>query len=181
MATRIYTRGGDEGETGLWGGARVPKAHLRVNAYGEVDELNAAIGVASSAGAPEPVAEVLGVVQHRLFDLGAELATPPGTDPPSTVGAEDVTWLEQAIDRVEAELPKLKQFILPGGTAAAAGLHLARTVCRRAERATVALCQAEPETALRLVEYLNRLSDLLFVLARWANHLAGQGDVTWKE
>lgn len=180
MATRIYTRGGDEGETGLWGGNRVPKSSLRVASYGDVDELNAALGVARAAGVPPAVDEVLDVLQHQLFDLGAELSTPPNEEAPARVSAEDVAWLEGAIDRAEAELPKLKQFILPGGTAGAAALHLARTICRRAERATVALRHAEPETSPVVLQYVNRLSDLLFVLARRANHGAGQGDVPWR-
>jgi len=180
VATRIYTRGGDAGETGLWGGARVAKSDLRVATYGEVDELSAAIGVALAAGAPADIAATLTGVQRLLFDLGAELATPAGTTPPAQVSAADVDRLEQAIDEAEAELPTLEAFIVPGGTPLAAGLHLARTVCRRAERSAVALRCAEPHTSPVVVALLNRLSDLLFVLARRANLRAGAGDVLTK-
>jgi cob(I)alamin adenosyltransferase len=177
---RIYTRTGDDGSTGLFGGARTSKGDPRVEAYGEVDEANAAIGLVRSAGAPPPVEAVLAKVQPLLFDLGAALATPPGrASAPAGPTDADVADLERAIDELEAHLAPLKTFVLPGGSEAAARLHLARTVCRRAERATVRLAASEP-VADGVIRYLNRLSDLLFVQARYANHAAGVADVPWK-
>jgi len=182
---KIYTKTGDTGETGLLGGDRVPKDHLRVEAYGQVDELNAMIGLALALE-PQPYCrDLLERVQRELFHIGAELAM---IDPIKTgkalrrppIGLQQVAVLEEAIDRHEAELPPLKQFILPGGVPKAAALHLARTVCRRAERAVVRLHRehAAGETS-SVVPYLNRLSDLLFVLARVANRTAGAPDITW--
>jgi cob(I)alamin adenosyltransferase len=181
--TRIYTRTGDRGETSLFGGRRVPKDDLRVAAYGSVDELNAAIGMARAAGPGPEIDAVLEWVQHRLFDLGGELATPPDAAQSTTAAAPRVEagWvqaLEVEIDRFDDRLPPLRQFILPGGTPAAASLHLARTVARRAERDVIHLAGREP-TNPELVKFLNRLSDLLFVLARAANFAAGQPDVVW--
>lgn len=182
--SRIYTRTGDEGETGLFGGGRVPKSHLRVRAYGEVDELNAAVGWAL-ARLPEGEGEArerLTVVQADLFALGAHLATPPdarsrGHLPalPEDRPAEIEAW----IDASEQELQPLRSFILPGGSEGGAALHLARTVCRRAERAVVALARdAEVDSAILV--YLNRLSDLLFNLARLVNHRAGEPETPWR-
>ncbi len=179
-APRIYTRTGDAGETGLIGGRRVPKDHPRVEAYGAVDELNAHLGAARALARGGQVATLLGEVQHRLFDLGAELATPPARSAPAGVRAEDVAALERAIDRYQQRLPPLRAFVLPGGTPLAASLHVARTVCRRAERRVVALSRAEPVRA-EVLAYLNRLSDLLFVLARAANRAAGRPDVVWQK
>lgn len=182
---KIYTRTGDSGETGLFGGGRVPKDHLRVEAYGHVDELNAAIGLALALEPRAASRELLEAVQRDLFTIGAELATPDPAKlakalngPP--VGPEQVTVLEHAIDRHEAQLPPLKQFILPGGAPKAAALHVARTVCRRAERAVIRL-QRQDQVGDRssAVPYLNRLSDLLFVLARTVNHAAGAPETTW--
>jgi len=179
---KIYTRRGDTGETDLFGGPRVAKDHLRVDAYGAVDELNAVLGVCAAATAQADVRALLQRVQSTLFDLGSYLASPDpdrraksGIPEPSE---DDVKELEQRIDALEGELEPLRRFILPGGTAAAAQLHVARTVCRRAERRSVALHHAEAleETALR---YLNRLSDLLFVLARVENRRAGVPEVEW--
>jgi cob(I)alamin adenosyltransferase len=180
---KIYTRRGDRGETDLFAGGRVRKDHPRVDAYGAVDELNSALGVAL-AHSGHPDAQRLGrEIQARLFDLGAYLAAPDadrrakaGIEPPRVA---DVHALEGEIDRLERELPPLKRFVLPGGTPAAAAFHLARTVCRRAERAAVSLDAAEPLDASAL-GYLNRLSDLLFVLARVENHRAGLADVEWQ-
>jgi cob(I)alamin adenosyltransferase len=180
---RIYTRTGDDGETSLFGGGRVAKDHRRVTAYGEVDELNSAIGVVR---AEEPVAlfdPELEVVQRDLFVIGGHLATP---DPERVRAAlaraelpsDRITTIERAIDAADAELPPLRAFILPAGTPKAAALHLARTVCRRAERSIVALAREEEVPDLFLV-YLNRLSDYLFTLARLTNHRAGRGEVTW--
>lgn len=180
--TRIYTRTGDAGETGLFGGGRVPKDDPRVRAYGTIDELNAVIGVARAAGPPPEIDGILERLQHQLFDLGAELATPDRASPAAghvaRVAPERVLALEQDIDRFEAWLPPLRQFVLPGGTPAAAALHHARTVARRAEREIVRLAGREPINP-ELLKYANRLSDLLFVLARAANHAAGRPDVGW--
>jgi cob(I)alamin adenosyltransferase len=180
--TRIYTKTGDGGETGLFGGGRVPKDDLRVRAYGTIDELNAVLGVARAAGPPQEIEGVLERLQHQLFDLGAELATPDLASPAAAhvarVTPERVAALEQDIDRFEARLPPLRQFVLPGGTPVAAALHHARTVARRAEREIVRLAGREPINP-ELLKYANRLSDLLFVLARAANHAAGRPDVAW--
>jgi len=178
---KLYTKTGDCGETGLFGGARVSKASQRVTSYGAVDELNAALGVARAQGIPGELDATLAQVQVDLFTLGAELATVPGKE--RNIGIAllddgDIARLEAAIDASEAALPALTSFVLPGGTLAAAQLHVARTVCRRAEREVVALATAEPVRELATV-YLNRLSDLLFSLARRANQLGGVADVPW--
>jgi len=177
---KIYTKTGDDGTTGLFGGARVKKASLRVDAYGTVDELNASIGVARATKLDAFVDGVLAHVQVDLFTLGAELATVPGKEDAlsmALVGEEDSSRLEKAIDEAEKGLPALKNFVLPGGTPQAAALHLARTICRRAERAVLAIDDTQPRK--ELVVYLNRLSDLLFVLARRANAQLGVEDVPW--
>ncbi len=185
---KIYTKTGDRGETGLLGPLRVPKNHPRIAAYGEVDELNAAIGAArveaSEAARARTLAgpgKLLARIQDDLFAIGAVLATQPGVmvRGVSGVGAADIARLERAIDAATDRLPPLANFILPGGTRLAAALHVARTVCRRAERAVVALSHAEPVPPSAIV-YLNRLSDLLFVLARAANADADVADVPWK-
>lgn len=184
--SRIYTRTGDAGETGLFGGGRVRKDDLRVTAYGTVDELNAVLGVAHTAfaamGTPPVELDAFVVrVQHQLFNLGAELATPRPADFGTNIVADaDVVWLEQAIDAWEADLSPLKTFILPGGSAAAAHLHWARTVSRRAERLIVRLAASEPIRG-EVIRYINRLSDALFIAARAANRLAGVTDVEWKQ
>ena len=173
---RLYTRTGDTGETGLYGGERVRKDDLRVAAYGSVDEANAALGVAATLGATEQ----LQMLQADLFVVGGDLATPLGRDIPRIAPGATVR-LELQIDALEAGLTPLRNFILPGGTPLAAALHLARTLVRRAERAVVSLCEAEPEqTNPETLRYLNRLSDLLFTLARSANQSAGQPDILWK-
>jgi cob(I)alamin adenosyltransferase len=176
---KIYTKTGDEGETGLFGGTRVSKASRRVSSYGEVDELNTVLGLARLHPIDDDYDRLLARVQSELFNLGAELAARPGKDVGvPLVDAVSVSALEQGIDAAEAELPALATFILPGGSPGAAHLHHARTVCRRAERGLVALA-AEDEVRPVLLVYLNRLSDLLFVLARLANHRAGVADVAW--
>lgn len=180
MSTRIYTRTGDEGETGLFRGGRVAKDNVRVETYGTVDELNAALGLVLAQEPQAQIARPLQQIQSLLFELGAELATPPGeVAPPGRVNAADVKLLERAIDEAESKLPPLATFILPSGTPVAAGLHLARAICRRAERQVVTLRRTEPSTSKTPLVFLNRLSDLLFVLARLANHIAGAGDVAW--
>jgi cob(I)alamin adenosyltransferase len=167
--TRIYTRHGDGGETHLGDMTRVPKTHPRIEAYGAVDELNAQLGVAlATAGLPDPYAGWLRRIQNDLFDVGADLAVPGGGERERErlrVSPTQVTWLEERCDEVNATLQPLRSFLLPGGTPAAAQLHVCRTVCRRAERRVLQVQDATPE-ALR---YLNRLSDLLFILARGAN------------
>jgi len=180
---KIYTKTGDSGETGLFGGDRVSKASSRVDAYGEVDELNSVLGVVRTGqlgkDAPDAFDALLATIQSRLFDVGAELANAKGKDMGiPLVNDYDITQMEQAIDKAEEEVPPLKTFVLPGGSRLAADLHIARTVCRRAERRVVALA-AEAEVRLEVIRYLNRLSDLLFTLARLANVRAGLSDVPW--
>jgi len=180
---KIYTRTGDGGDTGLFGGGRVPKAHVRVEAYGDVDELNAALGVAVAAVADEEIRGRLRSIQHDLFSLGASLATPgaeEGSARPATppLPAARVEEMEAWIDAASDETPPLRSFILPGGTGGATALHLARTVCRRAERAVVRLALQEAADPV-VVRYLNRLSDLLFALSRLENHRAGVTDTVW--
>jgi cob(I)alamin adenosyltransferase len=182
--TRIYTRAGDRGDTALSTGERARKSHPRVAAYGSVDEANACIGLARQHSAGDPVLDaMLRRVQNELFDLGADLSTPargvrPGVAALRITEAQ-VERLEREIDHLNAELEPLNSFVLPGGTPAAAALHLARTVCRRAERDAVALAEHPGEDVSHpALKYLNRLSDLLFVAARWAND-KGRSDVLW--
>ena len=178
----LYTRRGDAGETDLFGGPRVSKDDLRVEAYGAVDELNAAVGAALAASGCEDLREAAREIQGLLFEIGGALATPdPQRRAKSGVPAleaQHVDALERHIDRLELSLDPLRRFVLPGGTAAAAAFHVARTACRRAERRCVALHGREPLDAA-LLGYLNRLSDLLFVMARVENRRAGSGDVEW--
>jgi cob(I)alamin adenosyltransferase len=175
---KIYTRTGDQGETSLFGGSRVAKNDPRIEAYGTVDELSSFLGVARAQGVPAGVASVLEQVQRDLFDIGAHLAS-PGTSQFAGVEAQRIAGLEAAIDAMEQELTPLRNFILPCGSLAAAQLHVARTVCRRAERCVVALHDESAPTA-STVAYLNRLSDYLFVAARFANRRADVDDVEWK-
>jgi cob(I)alamin adenosyltransferase len=177
--TKIYTRGGDAGETSLGDGSRVSKLDARIAAYGTVDELNAAVGVVVADGCPETIREVLVRVQNELFDLGADLSVPIGHEARLRVTQEQIDRLEDECDRFNAELPDLKSFVLPGGTVAAARLHVARTVCRRAEREALVAAGAHDVNSLALV-YLNRLSDLLFILARAANGADGQAEPIWR-
>jgi cob(I)alamin adenosyltransferase len=178
---RIYTKTGDNGDTGLFDGTRVSKADPRVEAYGGVDELNAWLGVIRSAGPGSDVDALLMRIQRDLFALGAMLADPAhriaSRVDKASLGPEDVTRLEKAIDGLEAELPPLRRFILAGGSQAGAMLHLARTVCRRAERHMVALGTEHVDPIA--ITYINRLSDLLFVMARVVNHRAGVPEVEW--
>ena len=177
--TRIYTRLGDGGETHLGDMSRVPKTHPRIEAYGTVDELNAELGVAlAMGGLPERFGGWLKRVQNDLFDVGADVSVPHGGDRERLrVVPEQTAWLEQACDEVNAELPNLRSFVLPGGTPAAAQLHVCRTVCRRAERRTIACGE---EVNAECVRYLNRLSDLLFILSRAVNVAAGDGEPLWE-
>lgn len=179
---KIYTKTGDTGETGLFAGPRVRKDSPRIEACGAVDELNAALGLARTESLPVEIGELLAGIQSELFDLGAQLATPdPASHGTILIKPEHAQRLEAAIDRHDATLPPLKQFILPGGARAAAFLHTARSVCRRAERRVVSLAAApSANIAPDVVIYLNRLGDLLFVLARAVNAAAGVVDVPWQ-
>ena len=173
--SKIYTRTGDDGSTGLGDGSRVGKDSLRVNAYGTVDELNSSIGIVLACELPDAIRAALVQIQHELFDLGGELCI-PGM---ALIEASDIDRLEKTLDSFNEDLPALKDFILPGGGIAAAHAHLARSICRRAERDAVALGRVEavrPEA----IRYLNRLSDLLFVLARVLSRSSGHGEVLWR-
>lgn len=178
---KIYTKTGDQGDTGLFGGPRVSKDSLRIETFGTVDELNSVLGVARAEGLSADIDLLVGRIQSELFSLGAELATPdPAAHGTALIGPPQVAALEEAIDRFELRLEPLRQFILPGGIRAAAQLHLARTVCRRAERRLVSLARQSAEPiGPELIVYLNRLGDLLFVLARAENAAAGRPDVVW--
>jgi len=177
---KLYTKTGDDGTTGLFGGGRVLKTSARVAAYGTVDEANAFLGSARAAGLDPAIDALLAAIQADLFSIGAELACVPGREGKlamTLLGAADIDRLERAIDAADAACPPLKHFVLPGGSPGAAALHVARTVCRRAERAVLALDDGPPRR--EIVVYLNRLSDLLFVLARRANAATGVADVLW--
>ena len=186
---RIYTKGGDKGETALAGGQRVPKDSVRIEAYGTVDELNAFLGLAcvtcteetANAGRLGKLGHILRRVQHELFNLGSQLSTLPKDLHPkqARITPAEIEQLEHEIDAMNEELPPLRSFVLPGGTRLNAELHAARTICRRAERLTVALARIE-ETPPDAVRYLNRLSDALFVWSRWANHVLGVPEVLWE-
>jgi cob(I)alamin adenosyltransferase len=186
---RIYTKGGDKGETALAGGQRVPKDSLRIEAYGTVDELNAFIGLASvtcgeetaNAGLLGKLGHILRRIQHELFNLGSQLSTFPKDLHPKQahITSAEIEQLEREIDAMNAELPSLRSFVLPGGTRLNAELHAARTICRRAERLTVALARVE-DTPPEVIRYLNRLSDALFVWSRWASHVMGVQEVLWE-
>ena len=180
---KIYTRTGDSGDTGLFGGARVRKDHARIEAYGTIDELNAVLGMVRSQELPPELSTLLETFQNDLFTLGAELATPaPGEHDMPRVAENDVARLEKQIDHFESLLPALKQFILPSGSSAGTALHVARAVCRRAERRVATLQAAGTEVvSATILVYLNRLSDLLFVLARFANQQAGQPEIPWQK
>jgi cob(I)alamin adenosyltransferase len=183
---KLYTRSGDDGTTGLFGGGRVSKDHPRIEAYGTVDELNATIGLAAAACRSDRayerrLLEIFAPIQSRLFDIGADLATPEGSKNAAKVVRIDesfVAEIESWIDEIDGQNPPIRTFIMPGGGELAARLHLARTVCRRAERAMITLSHAEP-VSNGAIQWVNRLSDLLFAMARQANHSAGVADVPW--
>ncbi len=182
MRMKIYTRGGDTGQTQLLSVGRVAKDHPRLAAYGEIDELNSLLGLVRATELAPPLPERLLALQQQLFVLGSEIAVPKPDEinmQIPRVNAADVTALERQIDELDAQLPRLKNFILPGGSAGAARLHFARTVCRRAERSLQSLHQAEPLRA-EVLAYINRLSDLLFVMARYENAQRGVADVIWR-
>ena len=173
--TKIYTRTGDAGETGLGDGTRVPKESARIQALGDIDELNSAVGLLLAEDLPPAICDALEGVQHDLFDLGGDVSIPGRT----AISDLHVVRLEGLLDALNADLPPLKDFILPGGSRAAACAHLVRTVCRRAERSLVALARIE-RVSERSRQYLNSLSDLAFVIGRQANRYAGRGDVLWQ-
>ncbi len=182
MTVKIYTKTGDQGMTGLLGEGRVPKDDVRIEAYGTVDELNAVLGLVRANGLEPAIDVLVAQLQEDLFVAGSALADPsPGGSFFNAITIDHITHLETTIDALEAELKPLTEFILPGGTCAAAHIHLARTVCRRAERLTVKLSRREGEDVSDLlIIYLNRLSDLFFVLARVVNHKAGVADTPWR-
>ena len=177
--TKIYTRGGDEGQTSLGDGARVSKLDARIAAFGTADEVNAALGIVLAGDCPDELREVLERVQNELFDVGADLSVPMEHEARLRVTQQQVDALERDCDRFNEELPELKSFILPGGTETAAQLHVARATCRRAEREAIAAAGALDVNPVVLV-YLNRLSDLLFILARAANAAAGRDEPLWR-
>lgn len=176
---KIYTKKGDKGETSLFGGQRVLKSAKRISAYGTIDELNSILGLAEAFGLSTESAERIENVQRHLFVLGSDLATPSTSKARiDRIGGAEVEFLENAIDEMEMSLEPLKNFILPGGSPAGAVLHVARTVCRRAERITIE-CSQEEDISEVAIQYLNRLSDFLFVLARYENHISGKPEKTW--
>jgi cob(I)alamin adenosyltransferase len=177
--TRIYTRGGDQGETSLGDGSRVSKLDCRIGAFGTVDELNSALGLVLAGDVPEEMREPLVRIQNELFDVGADLSVPWGVTDRLRVEQPMIDALEQLCDDFNAELPELRSFVLPGGTEASARLHVARTICRRAERDAL-LGSQEVDLNPLVLRYLNRLSDLLFILARAANAFAGRDEPLWK-
>lgn len=178
---KIYTKTGDKGETSLYGGKRVSKAAIRIEAYGTVDELNSVIGICRAMNPPPRVDEAFVKIQHQLFTLGADLASPlsnrKNKDVPR-ISEADSRFLEELIDKLDSEIKPLRSFILPGGSLLSAQIHFARTVCRRAERLVVQISKKE-KTGTQPIIYLNRLSDFLFVLARWVNHLQNENEITW--
>ncbi len=176
---KIYTKKGDSGNTSLFGGQTVSKSAVRIESYGTVDELNSILGVVRSLDVHTQIDNWLNTVQHQLFVLGADLATPDNREVRiDRISDAEITFLEELIDKMDEELPQLKNFILPGGTSAAASIHHARTVCRRAERLTVA-CSAEEDISELTIKYLNRLSDFLFMLGRYENFKSGKEDTPW--
>ena len=175
---KIYTKTGDAGDTGLFGAGRVSKAHPRIEAYGEADELSAVLGVARSVSRDKGLTAMLARLQDLLFVVGADLASPKPHPKTPRIRAEDTKLLEDWIDRLDEELPPLRRFVLPGGTELAAWFHLGRTVCRRAERSLIALAAKEPVDP-EVIRFMNRLSDLLFTMARAANRRAKKPEIEW--
>lgn len=175
--SKIYTRTGDDGSTGLGDGSRTSKDSVRVSAYGTTDELNSFVGLLLTEELPDTIRQVLNEVQHHLFDLGGELCIPGHV----AIQEHHITWLEEMLDHFNEDLPALKDFILPGGSKAAALTHVCRTVCRRAERLVVNLCAEETEVPPFSTKYLNRLSDMLFVIARVLARENGGGEVLWQK
>lgn len=183
MAFKIYTKTGDKGSTSLIGGVRVPKNHIRIEAYGTVDELNSHLGMVSDGVEQTEIKEWLREIQDRLFTIGAVLATNPDKEVKMKLPDlhdEDVEWLEARIDKMNEALPEMRSFILPGGNLAGSTAHVARCVCRRAERICVGMQQDEEVVPDLVVKYLNRLSDFLFVLARYIGHLNNAEEIPWR-
>ncbi len=183
MAFRVYTKTGDKGSTGLIGGTRVPKDHIRIEAYGTVDELNSVLGVVTDQLGDKAINEWLLEIQDRLFTVGSSLATDPEKAPKMKLPdlhESDINWLEQRIDEMDDQLPQMKSFILPGGHVAASHAHVARCVCRRAERLCVHMQSNGEFVADEVLKYLNRLSDFLFVLARFIVHQNGGVEIPWR-
>lgn len=183
MAFKIYTKTGDKGSTSLIGGVRVPKNHIRIESYGTVDELNSYLGMVRDMAQNTLVTEWLHEIQDRLFTIGSVLATDPGKEVKMKLPDlhdNDVIWLEQKIDEMNETLPEMRSFILPGGQLAASTAHVARCVCRRAERICVGMQQQDEVVPEIIVRYLNRLSDFLFVLARYIAHINGVEDTPWR-
>ncbi|NBX27561.1 MAG: cob(I)yrinic acid a,c-diamide adenosyltransferase [Chitinophagia bacterium] len=182
MSFKIYTKTGDKGTTSLIGGVRVPKNHIRIESYGTIDELNSYLGVVNDTTQHEKISVWIKEIQDRLFTIGSVLATAPNKEISMKlpdVHIEDVQWLEQRIDEMNEQLPEMRSFILPGGHLAASSCHVARCVCRRAERICVAMLELNEEVPDLVIQYLNRLSDFLFVLARFIAHENGAADVPW--
>ena len=183
MAFKIYTKTGDKGSTSLIGGVRVPKSHIRIESYGTVDELNSYLGMVSDMAANETLSGWIREIQDRLFTIGSVLATSPDKEVKMKlpdVHNEDVVWLEQRIDEMNESLPEMRSFILPGGNLASSTAHVARCVCRRAERICVHMQQESEEVPDLIIQYLNRLSDFLFVLARYIGHINGASEIPWR-
>ena len=183
MAFKIYTKTGDKGSTSLIGGVRVPKSHIRIEAYGTVDELNSYLGMVNDMASDEKLGAWIREIQDRLFTVGSVLATTPDKEVKMKlpdVHEEDVTWLEQRIDEMNESLPEMRSFIIPGGNLASSTCHVARCVCRRAERICVGMMEHQQPIPDLIVRYLNRLSDFLFVLARYIAHINGAQDLPWR-
>jgi len=183
MAFRVYTKTGDKGTTGLIGGSRVPKDHIRIEAYGTVDELNSYLGLVTDQLQDEKINEWILEIQDRLFTVGSSLATDPDKAPKMKLPdlhEEDIKWLETRIDEMDDQLPEMKSFILPGGHVAASAAHIARCVCRRAERLCVHMHNSQEFVAEVVLKYLNRLSDFLFILARFIVHQHGGKEIPWR-
>lgn len=183
MAFKIYTKTGDKGSTSLIGGVRVPKSHIRIESYGTVDELNSYLGMVNDIAASVQINEWLREIQDRLFTLGSVLATNPDKEVKMKLPDlhdEDIVWLEKNIDLMNESLPEMRSFIIPGGNLAASTCHVARCVCRRAERLCVSMHEQEEYIPDLVIKYLNRLSDFLFVLARYIGHTAGAEEYPWR-
>jgi cob(I)alamin adenosyltransferase len=183
MAFKIYTKTGDKGLTSLIGGTRVPKSHIRIESYGTVDELNSYLGFVNDLSDDTTIKEWLREIQDRLFTLGAELATTPEKEVKMKLPdlhESDISWLEQCIDKMNESLPEMRSFILPGGQQAASVCHIARCICRRAERLCVGMKEQEEYVPEMILQYLNRLSDFLFVLARYITHQEGKAEIPWR-
>lgn len=180
---KIYTKTGDKGGTSLIGGVRVPKNHIRIESYGTVDELNSFLGMVSDSAATTGVSEWIREIQDRLFTVGSVLATDPNKEVKMKLPdlhESDVTWLEERIDKMNEVLPEMRSFVLPGGNLASSTCHVARCVCRRAERICVAMQEQNESVPQVVIQYLNRLSDFLFVLARYIGHEAGAQEIPWR-